>query len=219
MPRILTAVALGAVVAAGAAGCGGSSTPASQVTVTKTVTTPAGATHTGGGSASTSTSASNSSTAATTTGTTTATAGLPACVASDLALLSEGSNGAAGTVVTYFAFRNVTQRPCHTYGWPGVLFLDKAGTPLPTDAQRTTNDLLGDTPAVPIVINPGKLASFRIVAHLIGSGAGCKTASGLQAIAPDDTATMRTTISGGLFECTHVTLSPLALGTGIPAGT
>lgn len=213
MSRTVTVATLIAALAAGAAGCGSSSTPASQVTVTQTVTAPASGTQTAGSSSST------SSTAATTTGTSTATAGNPACVAADLALLSEGSNGAAGTIVAYFAFRNITQRPCHTYGWPGVLFLDKAGLPLPTDAQRTTHDLLGHTPAEPIVINPGKLASFRIVAHLIGSGAGCKTASALQAIAPDDTATMRTTISGGLFECTQVTLSPLALGTGIPAGT
>ena len=69
------------------------------------------------------------------------------------------------------------------------------------------------------MLAPGRLASFRIVASLIGSGAGCPTAYGLQVIAPDDTATMRTTMPDGLFECTTVTLSPLAAGTGIPAGT
>ena len=152
------------------------------------------------------------------TTTTTATS-TPACTASDLQLISEGTNGAAGTIVATFGLRNATSTPCHTYGYPGVLFLDKTGAALPTDAQRTTHDMLGTTPVAAIVIEPGKLASFRIVASLIGSGAQCRTASGLQAIAPDDTATMRTTIPGGLFECTKVTLSPLSLGSGIPQGT
>ena len=167
-------------------------------------------------STTTSTPSTTTSTPSTTTTTATST---PACTASDLQLISEGTNGAAGTIVATFGLRNATSTPCHTYGYPGVLFLDKTGAALPTDAQRTTHDMLGTTPVAAIVIEPGKLASFRIVASLIGSGAQCRTASGLQAIAPDDTATMRTTIPGGLFECTKVTLSPLSLGSGIPQGT
>ena len=52
-----------------------------------------------------------------------------ACTGSSLQLISEGTNGAAGTVVATFAIRNVSSSACHTYGWPGVLFLDKSGAP------------------------------------------------------------------------------------------
>ena len=89
--------------------------------------------------------------------------------------------------------------------------------PLTTDATRTTHDVLGATPATAIVIEPGALASFRIVASIVGSGANCTTAYGLQAIAPDDTATIRTTINnGGMTECQKITVSPLALATSLP---
>jgi hypothetical protein len=201
-----------ALLALGTAGCGGSNSATSVRTVTATQS-PTGSASTSAPPASgteTTTSAASS--------TTLAVAG-PACTASELKLASEGTNGALGTIVAYFSLRNVSQRACHSYGYPGVLFLDRSGAPLPTNAIRTTHDQLGYTPLSEIVLAPGKLASFRIVASLIGSGAGCPTAYGLQAIAPDDTATMRATISGGLFECKTVTVSPLALGNGIPPGT
>ena len=192
------------IIALTVSACGGSSTPAAQVTVTQTVT---------GSSSSTSTSATSPAS------TTSTTPSIPACTAAALQLISEGTNGAAGTIVATFALRNGSGSPCHTHGYPGVLFLNRAGAALPTRARRTSHDLLGSTPVTTFVIDPGRLASFRIVAPLIGSGAGCKTAFGLQVIAPDDTATLRTTIPGGLLECTKVTLSPLAPGTGIPQGT
>lgn len=208
MRRLISLPAALAVSLALAA-CGGSSSPSAQVTVTRTVTTPVSTTSTAPATTSTQTSSTSQTTPA-----------VAACIASDLQLISEGTNGAAGTVVATFAMRNVGSSPCHTYGWPGVLFLDKSGAPLTTDAMRTTHDVLGATPAAPIVIEPGALASFRIVASIVGSGANCTTAYGLQAIAPDDTATMHTAISnGGVTECQKVTVSPLALGSGLYPGT
>jgi hypothetical protein len=207
MPVAILATA-GAIIAL--AGCSGSSTSAGQVTVTDTVTAPATATQTATGTGPA---------AAPTTAATTTTASTPACTASMLALNYQGRNGALGTMALYFAVRNTSSAPCHTYGYPGVLFLDRSGGPLPTSAKRTTHDLIGPAPIAAIVIDPGKLASFRIIATLVGSGSGCETAHGLQAIAPDDTATMRTSIPGGAFECDQVTVTPLALGGGIPPGT
>ncbi len=224
--HIQRVVLTGALLALGTAGCGSSNsaTSARTVTVTQspaagasTSAQPASATETTTGAASSTTGAASSTTSASSSAALAA-AG-PACTASELTLASEGTNGALGTIVAYFSLRNVSQRVCHTYGYPGVLFLDRSGAPLPTNAIRTTHDQLGYTPLSEIVLAPGKLASFRIVASLIGSGAGCPTAYGLQAIAPDDTATMRTTLSGGLFECKTVTVSPLGLGNGIPPGT
>lgn len=206
-------VIVAVLLALGTAACGSSSTATSARTVV--VTGPSTSATTAVAQTTTTASATVTSTASTTT---TAAAG-PACTAADLRLASEGTNGAAGTIVAYFSLQNTSRQPCHSYGYPGVLFLSSSGAPLPTNASRTTHDALGYTPVTEIVLEPGKLASFRIVAGLVGAGAGCPTAYGLQVIAPDDTATMRTAISGGLFECKAVTVSPLALGNGIPPGT
>jgi hypothetical protein len=93
---------------------------------------------------------------------------------------------------------------------------------LPTRATRTTHDPLGDTPVRSLVLAPGRTAGFRLIANLAaeaGTGAGCATAAYLQAIAPDDTATMRVRLGGGVPECGQATLSPLMSGSAIPPGT
>jgi hypothetical protein len=208
-PRIVTALL--ALVALVCAGCGGSATSTTQRTVTRTVTEPATTTQTTGTGGSATGTASTSTTAA-----------IPPCTASKLALLYQGSNGAAGSLALYFALRNTSTAPCHTYGYPGVLFLAKSGASLPTNATRTTHDPLGAIPVAPIVIEPGRIAGFRVVANLLGesgSGAGCTTAYGLQAIAPDDTAPMRTTIPHGVPWCKLATVTPLRLGSAVPPGT
>ena len=110
--------------------------------------------------------------------------------------------------------RNTGSRPCRTYGYPGVQFLTASGTPLPTRAQRTTTDFFGSTPVAAVVLAPGASASFRLgVSHGNASTAGCTTAHGLQVFPPDDTATLRTTISQGAYECGTVTVSPMRPGT------
>jgi hypothetical protein len=183
------------------AGCGGS-TPAHVTvrTVTRTVTQPAPAT----------TPAASTTTAASTP---TTTAAMPACTASDLAISYGGSNGATGNIVLSFALRNTGATPCHTYGFPGVQFLDRTGRPLPTASSRTTHDILGPAPATRLVLAPGHTASFRLVAPLSKPGASCANAYGLQAIAPDDTAHLIARIPDGLTECGTVTVSPLQPGT------
>ncbi len=124
-----------------------------------------------------------------------------------------GQQGAAGHGELGVALRNTSAHSCHTFGYPGILFLSRSGAPLPTASTRTTHDFFGSAPVATIVLAPGSTASFRVgVTHGISSSAGCATAGALQVIAPDDTATLRVPIPGGVYECTTATVSPLQLG-------
>jgi hypothetical protein len=140
---------------------------------------------------------------------------VPACVAANLALSYLGGQGATGHGELGFALRNTSSQPCHTYGYPGVLFLSKSGQGLTTSTTRTTHDFFGTAPLTAITLAPGETASFRLgVTHGAASSAGCVSAAGLQVIPPDDTATLKTTIpDGGAFECGTATVSPLEPGT------
>jgi uncharacterized protein DUF4232 len=191
--------------------CGGSSnTPGNTkyvtvtVPVTHTVTTPPPGT--------TTTSPLTPTTATKTT--TTALVSGSACTASDLTPSFLGSNGAAGTIELGFALKNTGSTTCHTYGWPGVELLSSDGVGLPTNATRTTTDVLGETPANVLKLKPGEQASFRLIATDFASGGGnCDNASQLQIYAPDDTVTMKVAISGGVPACGRATLSPMMPGT------
>jgi Protein of unknown function (DUF4232) len=197
------ATALLAVLAAATlAACGSSNTTtnAAAPAVSSTTTTSGPGTPTGG-------------TSTATTSTKTTAAGPPACVASMLALSYLGGQGATGHGELGFALRNTGSAPCHTYGYPGVLFLSKSGQGLTTATMRTTHDFFGPVPAVALVVAPGQDISFRLgVTHGINSSAGCTTAYAVQVIPPDDTATLKTTIPNGAYECGTATVSPLRPG-------
>ena len=197
----LTAIAIGLTVAASLAACGSSSTNSSVSSTTA--------------AASSTTTSATGTTSATSGSSTTTAAGAPACVAADLALSYLGGQGATGHGELGFALRNTSSQPCHTYGYPGVLFLSKSGQGLTTATTRTTHDFFGTAPLTAITLAPGETASFRLgVTHGAASSAGCVTAAGLQVIPPDDTATLKTSISdGGAFECGTATVSPLEPGT------
>jgi len=192
--------------------CGGSSNTSDnngggQKTVTivrtRTVTAPA---------SGTTTTAPLTPTTATKTTTTPFAAGT-ACTASDLTASFLGSNGAAGTIELGFALKNSGSTTCHTYGWPGVELLSSNGVGLPTNATRTTTDVLGETPANVLTLKPGEQASFRLIATDFASGGGsCENARQLQIYAPDDTVTMKVAISGGVPACGRATLSPMMPG-------
>ena len=189
-------------------GGGGTGPTTTTVTRTTTETNPAGSSTAG---------ASTSSTASPTSSTAAALSGSP-CRAADLALSFIGGQGATGHGELGFALRNTSQSSCHTYGYPGVQFLALSGKPLPTTPTHTTDDFFGHTALRRLVVGPGDTVSFRLGVSHVGTGgssAGCTTADGLQVIAPDDTATLRTQIpSGGAAECGGtVTVSPLQPGT------
>lgn len=206
------------LVASAVAACGGSSNTSSTgttkpktVTVTQTVTTPLT-------TASQPTPTTTTKKTTTTTATTPATSGT-ACVAADLTPVSLGSNGAAGTIVYGFALKNSSSTTCHTYGWPGVSFLNASGQMLPTDVTRTTKDVIGTVEPTVINVAPGSEVSFRIVANdAYEGGALCKQAKFLQIYAPDDTVAMRVAISGGAEACGKATVTPLQPGDAAFAG-
>jgi hypothetical protein len=207
--RIRAALILACTLALGA--CGSSSQSSSSVANQQPATSPA---RTQTGSALTSTST-TPTTSATTPTSTSVPAGSKPCTAADLALSFLGGQGATGHGELGFELRNTSTSSCHTYGYPGVLFLDRAGKALPTDSTRTTQDFFGSVPEQKLVVAPGQSVSFRLgVTHGAASPVGCTTAYGLQVIPPDDTATLHVAIvNGGAYECRTVTVSPLQQGT------
>ena len=130
-----------------------------------------------------------------------------------LALSFLSQQGGMGHGEIGFQLRNTSDKSCRSYGWPGILFLDRSGAALPTVPHHTTDDFFGSTPAAPLVIAPDSSASFRLdVGHGVATSNGCATAYGLQVIPPNDTATLRTTIPNGTYECRDANVSPLRPG-------
>lgn len=135
------------------------------------------------------------------------------CRASDLALSFLGGQGATGHDVLGFELRNVTSQSCHTFGFPGVQFVDGAGRPLPTLSTRTTRDFFGSAPETALTVAPGESVSFRIgVTQGVVSSAGCTTAAAVSVIPPNDTGSLRVTIPHGAYECRTATVTPVRPG-------
>jgi hypothetical protein len=209
--RIRAALILACTLALGA--CGSSSQSSTGVANQQ----PATSTNTGPATTQTTTTPTSTtqSTPATTQTSTSSPSSSTACTAADLALSFLGGQGATGHGELGFELRNISSSTCHTYGYPGVLFLDRTGKPLPTDSTRTTQDFFGSVPEKRIDVAPGQSVSFRLgVTHGAASPVGCTTAYGLQVIPPDDTATLHVAIvNGGAYECRTATVSPLQQGT------
>lgn len=199
-------VALAGLCALALAACGSSShtTPSVALTVPTTTT-------------STQTTATTTTPPpTTTTGTTTTPAPSGQCLAAGLQLSFLGGQGATGHGLLGFALKDVSTSECHTFGYPGVQFLDKSGATLPTASTRTTHDYFGNAPLRALTVSAGETVSFRLgVTHIgpNGSQTGCTTAYGLQVIPPNDTATLRVAIPQGVDECGTATVSPLQPGT------
>jgi uncharacterized protein DUF4232 len=139
--------------------------------------------------------------------------GVSPCVASALALSFLGQQGATGHGELGFALRNTGSGTCSTVGYPGVQFLGGGAAALPTTPTHSTSDFFGHTTLHALTVGPGQTVSFRLgVTHGEGSSTGCTTASALRVIAPNDTATLTTSIPDGAAECAAVTVSPLQAG-------
>jgi uncharacterized membrane protein len=186
--------------------------PTSSTGTTTTTTTTAAAPATSATVTPPTTSATAAATATSRTTTTTAVpaAGPPLCRAAGLTLSFLGQQGGMGQGEIGFVLHNVSGAGCRTYGYPGILFLDRAGRPLPTIPTHTTSDFFGQSPKVALIVAPGGSFSFRLaVTHGVASSAGCTTAYGLQVIPPGDTGTLRTTIPEGAYECRTANVSPV----------
>ena len=203
------------LVAAALAACGSSGgTPAASVgTTSTTASQPANTSASTTSTTATTTTTTTASTTTSTTATTTTSPGDPPCRAASMSLSFLGQQGGMGHGEIGFVLKNTGSVPCRTYGWPGILFLGQSGNPLPTIPHHTTNDFFGSTPAMPLVIAPGGSASFRLdVGHGVATSNGCATAYALQVIPPNDTATLRTSIPNGAYECQDANVSPLRAG-------
>ena len=214
----MAAPALAAVLAAAIAGCGSSqssstsktASAASTRTVTRTVT--AGQSSSTSSTAPVTASSSSPSTSSTSSSAAAANAtGASICRAAGVKLIYLGGQGATGHGLLGFAIRNVGNGACTTIGYPGIQFLAKAGGPLPTHPQHTTNDFFGKTKYARVTVAPGRTASFRLgVMHGSASPKGCVTAASVQVIVPNDTTRLRIRIPGGVYECRGiVTVSPM----------
>jgi hypothetical protein len=217
----LRTLAAAAILTSALSACGGSNTAATTShTPASTGSAPAQSARTPATMTGTLTPTTTTSTATTSTGTASGGAGLPgsgtACTAADLTPAFLNSNGATGHVVIAFVLKNTGSAPCHTYGFPGVEFLTKAGAAITTTATRTTTDFAGHLPETDVTVNPGSEASFRLVTSDVASSqSACQTAWGLQIYAPDDTTPMKTTMPEGISVCNGTaTVSPLVTGTG-----
>jgi hypothetical protein len=220
-PSATASIAALAAALAGAlaiAGCGSTTTKTVTVTPTTAATTATGAgtptTATGAGATTTATGTQSTTTKTNATASTAAVTP-PLCRAGNLALTFLGQQGALGHGVIGFALRNTGSASCHTFGYPGILWLSKSGTPLPTTPIRTTRDFFGPAPLASLTVAPDGTVSFRLgVTHMSTGGgtAGCTTAAALQVIPPNDTSTLRVTIPNGAFECRTTTVTPLRPG-------
>lgn len=187
--------------------CGSSVAPAHSATTPGTAHSHATTTVTASASATSSTSS------APTTRTSAGAAASVPCRAANLRLSFVSENDAAGHGLLGFSLKNVGSAPCHTYGFPGVLFLNAHGSALSTIPHHITSDYFGPAPEGEVTIAPGQMASFRIgVTHGAIPGSVCTTAYGLQVIPPDDTATLRTSFTSGAYECRDADVSPIEPG-------
>ena len=198
-------VALAGLCAPALAACG--SSPHKTAASTPSTTPPT--------TSSTQSTPSTPSTATTTTTTSRTAIHGGICRAAGLHLTYLGGSAATGHGLLGFALKNVSASDCQTSGYPGVLFVGKSGSALPTNSTRTTTDFFGTLPLRSLTVIPGAPVSFRLgVTHFgpDGSEAGCTTAYGLQVIPANDTATLRVSIPQGVYECGTTTVSPLQPG-------
>ncbi len=194
----LCALALGA--------CGSSTTTVTETTPSRTAQGPVTTTATHTSATASSTTATSATATASSTG--------RRCVAAELHGVFLGQQGAAGHGEFGFALRNASAHTCHTFGYPGVQFVNDLGVGLPTVSTRTTHDLFGTTTVAGIDLAPGQEASFRVgVDHGFAAGSKCANAVGVNVIPPDDTANLFIGIPGRGYECGRATVSPLQPGT------
>ncbi|HTJ68501.1 MAG TPA: DUF4232 domain-containing protein [Actinospica sp.] len=140
--HVLSAAGIAAGAMVLCAGCVGSSTPSTGAGGTASVTVASSGTGTSGSGSGTGTSAAGGTTAASTgngngssvssstnTGSSSGnSSGYATCTARYLNGTVSGEQGTAGSIYVDIVFKNLNNKPCTMYGYPGVSF--GAGTPV-----------------------------------------------------------------------------------------
>jgi hypothetical protein len=148
-------LAIGVVVAA----C--SSTPTSSTSTSTTTTRPA----------VTTTTATVATTTTTVAGaTTTVTSGTVACATNQLVPTVVGGDGAAGTIESTVALRNMSTGSCVLGGYPVLQMVDGAGANLPTTTVDGGHYPMTSQPQTMVTVAPGSSASFNIVYSDVPTG-------------------------------------------------
>jgi hypothetical protein len=162
-----TAVALIALPLLAAA-CGGSKTAARETTTAAAPAPPS-----------------------TTTVTFTATVGtapvtVPACTSADLQATEKQGDAGVGNRSTVYVLTNAVQDPCRLYGYPGMAFVDAAGTTLRDTVARGSAYLFTDPGPAAVVLQPAESASFSL-GWSVANGAVCATSATVEITPPNDT--------------------------------
>ena len=124
------------------------------------------------------------------------------------------AQGATGHSFRSVALRNTSGATCTVYGYVGMLMLDSAGHPLPTEVQRG-GGMLGTPAPATVTLAPGATASFEVEYSDIPSGASpCPTSSRVEVTPPD--ATGHVVVDAQLAPCAAGRLIITALHAGPP---
>ena len=110
---------------------------------------------------------------------------VPTCKASSLSAWGGPTQGAAGTLLTEFAFVNKGASECSLIGYPKLQMLDAAGRPISTTDRHAFQGFDGIERRV-VILAPGERAYFG-AAYPDFTGAGqrkCPTAAALVLTAP-----------------------------------
>jgi hypothetical protein len=182
------ALAVATVAVAGLALAACSSGPTSG-----TGSTTTGRTTTTGRSTTTSTPSTTAPPTSSTTSTT-GSPGLATCLATQLAMVPQNGNGAAGTIYQTVVMTNSSSTTCTLYGYPGMQLLDAQGGDIPTTVVR--GGLGGGAPAgatqpaTLVTLAPGQAAAFAMQFEdvQVGNETSCPTSAKAEITPPNDTA-------------------------------
>jgi hypothetical protein len=135
------------------------------------------------------------------------------CQNIQLAVSAQSSEGAAGTIGVIYRIHNLHGQSCTLGGYPGVQFLDRSFTSLPTTVIRGGGDV-GNVPARTVTLGAYGNAYFALFyTDVPATGAPpCATASYLMVFAPNDFLPVVTyaTPHGGIHECSgRIHVSPV----------
>ena len=131
------------------------------------------------------------------------------CRTAQLAGAVEGTAGAAGTLETTVALRNVGPSACVLEGYPGIQLADASGNAFATDVARGGQSFT-DFSAAPVVLAAGQSAYVNLGYSDVPFGTTpCEQAASVWLTPPDDVdhlviATSVTACDGG-----RITVSPV----------
>ncbi len=116
------------------------------------------------------------------------------CHTADLAITDDGGLGAAGEFLGLMVFRNIANRTCTIYGYPGLQRLDANGQPMPTTVLRVSPQPLLFS------LQPQQQATFGFETRDQSTGDFvCTQATTVEVTPPDETTHVN--VKSNLDEC------------------